>query len=123
MPRGDRNAIQRSRVVSVMRMEAVLKEASHSPTANPDTERVFRAFFSTDGRLTQIPAKRSKRLVVLDRLSQEFPPGESFSEVEVNRRLRAFHPDVASLRRYLVDEGFMSRRSGWYWRSGGTFDI
>lgn len=90
---------------------------------NSQTDRVFRAFFADDGRLVQIPAKRSKRLVVLDRLAQEFSPGESFSETEVNRRLRAFHPDVASLRRYLVDEGFMSRRSGWYWRSGGTFEI
>jgi hypothetical protein len=88
-----------------------------------DTDRVFRAFFATDGRLMQVPAKRSKRLVVLDRLAQEFPPGESFHETEVNRRLRVFHPDVASLRRYLVDEGFLSRRSGWYWRSGGSFEV
>ena len=88
-----------------------------------DADRVFRAFFATDGRLLQIPAKRSKRLLVLDRLAQEFPPGESFPETEVNRRLRAFHPDVASLRRYLVDEDFLSRSSGWYWRSGGTFEV
>jgi hypothetical protein len=62
-------------------------------------------------------------LVVLDRLAQVFPPGESFEEAEVNSRLRAFHPDVASLRRYLVDEGFMDRQHGWYWRTGGTFEV
>jgi hypothetical protein len=27
------------------------------------------------------------------------------------------------LRRYLVDEGFMSRQAGIYWRSGGTVDL
>jgi hypothetical protein len=30
---------------------------------------------------------------------------------------------VASLRRYLVDEGFLERAKGEYWRSGGTFNI
>ena len=39
---------------------------------------------------------------------------------KVNRRLRASHPDVASLRRYLVDEGFLSRDARGYWRTGGT---
>ena len=29
----------------------------------------------------------------------------------------------AALRRYLVDEGFLERRDGFYWRVGGTFDI
>jgi hypothetical protein len=34
--------------------------------------------------------------------------------------LRSFHDDVAALRRYLVDSGFLSREDGVYWRSGGT---
>jgi len=85
--------------------------------------KVLQSFFDGSGRLLQIPAKRSKRLIVLDRLAQEFAPGHTFDEPEVNRRLRAFHDDVASLRRYLVDEEFLSRQHGWYWRSGGTFDI
>jgi len=31
--------------------------------------------------------------------------------------------DHAALRRYLVDEGFLSRQAGVYWRSGGTVDV
>ena len=88
-----------------------------------DRAAVLRAFLGPDGRLVRVPAKRSKRLVVLDLLAQEFAPGETFTEDEVNRRLRRFHDDVASLRRYLVDEGFLSREHGWYWRSGGTFEV
>lgn len=94
-------------------------------TAGPPDRQaaVLRAFLTSDGRLVRIPAKRSKRLVVLDLLAQQFEPGETFDEPEVNRRLRPFHDDVAALRRYLVDEGFLSREHGWYWRSGGTFEI
>jgi len=88
----------------------------------PDSERdaVLRTFLAPDGGLRQIPAKHSKRLIVLDLLAREFIPGERYSEHQVNAILRAHHDDVAALRRYLVDNGFMARESGWYWRIGGS---
>lgn len=89
-------------------------------SALKDRDAVLRAFLAADGSLTRIPTKIRKRLVVLDHLSQQFEPGEKYDETEVNNRLRAFHPDVAALRRYLVEEGFLERADGQYWRSGGT---
>ncbi len=83
-------------------------------------DAVLRAFLDSSGRLRQIPSKHSKRLVILDLLAGEFEPGHRYDEAEVNRRLRAYHDDVAALRRYLVDEGFLDRAAGVYWRSGGT---
>jgi hypothetical protein len=85
-----------------------------------EEQAVLRAFFDDDGRLRRIPARHSKRLVVLDRIVQVFQVGERYPEVEVNVLLRSFHDDVAALRRYLVDSGFLSREDGVYWRSGGT---
>jgi hypothetical protein len=85
-----------------------------------DREAVLRTFLTPEGRLTQIPTKLRKRLVVLDHLAQEFAPGERYPEVEVNNRMRAYHDDVAALRRYLVEEEFLERRDGEYWRCGGT---
>jgi hypothetical protein len=85
-------------------------------------EVVLRQYFRA-GRLREIPAKRSKRLVVLDRLSLEFEPGVRYSESEVNAVLGRFHDDYAALRRYLVDEGFLSRERGVYWRSGGRVEL
>ena len=38
----------------------------------------------------------------------------------VNLMLGKWHADTAALRRYLVDEGFLDRESGVYWRVGGT---
>lgn len=92
------------------------------PAAPPrlDGERVLAAFLDRDGRLTRLPARRSKRLVVLDHLVQVFEPGLRYPETEVNALLRAFHDDVAMLRRALVDEAFLSRSQGVYWRTGGT---
>jgi hypothetical protein len=86
-------------------------------------EAVLGAFFDTDGHLRTIPARHAKRLVVLDHLAQRFEPGERYPEAEVNERLRAAHADVAALRRYLVDEGFLSREGGVYWRTGGSVPV
>jgi hypothetical protein len=62
-------------------------------------------------------------LVVLERLAHEFEVGLRYSEMEVNSILQTFHPDYAALRRYLVDEGFLSRADGSYWRTGGRVEI
>jgi hypothetical protein len=74
------------------------------------------------GRLVRVPAVRSKRLVVLDWLAQRFEPGRRYSEAMVNLVLGQVHTDTAALRRYLVDEGFMARDHGEYWRIGGSVD-
>lgn len=88
-----------------------------------DPQQVLRAFFDEDGSLRSIPTRHAKRLVVLDRVAQSFEPGERYQEAEVNLVLRRFHSDHAALRRYLVENGFLAREAGVYWRSGGTVDV
>jgi hypothetical protein len=88
---------------------------------SPQHNAVLRAFFR-QGRLVRMPAQRTKRLVVLNELAKEFEPGVRYPEVEVNEKLTAFHPDYASLRRYLVEEDFLARENGVYWRAGGTVE-
>jgi hypothetical protein len=89
------------------------------PDAPTDERRVLDTSFR-DGRLVQLPARRSRRLIVLNRLAQRFEPGRRYRERDVNAVLRDVHDDTAALRRYLVDEGFLDRSGGEYWRSGGT---
>jgi hypothetical protein len=105
--------------------QAAIAAAPERPEPDPtgevpeDAAKVLRTFFR-GGRLMSIPTQRSKKVIVLDRLAQEFDVGTRYSERQVNAILRRFHEDVAALRRYLVDEGFLSRAAGQYWRSGGT---
>jgi hypothetical protein len=87
-----------------------------------EEETVLRQYFR-GGRLREIPARHSKRVVVLTRLALEFEPGVRYAEREVNQTLERFRPDFAALRRYLVDEGFLSRDRGRYWRSGGRVEV
>jgi len=78
--------------------------------------KVLRAFV-VDGRLASIPAQEKKRLVVLRYLRERcFAEDRPYPEKEVNARLALFHPDVASLRRHLVEHGLMTRDAGIYRR-------
>jgi hypothetical protein len=78
-----------------------------------------------DGRLLGLPAKRSRRLPLLDLVAQDFEPGRAYTDGEVREILTRWLPDATALGRYLVDEGFMDRMpdgSRW-WRSGGTVGL
>lgn len=85
-------------------------------------ESVLRQYFQA-GKLREIPAKRSKRLIVLTRIALEFEVGTRYSEREVDGIVHRFHDDHAAIRRYLVDEGLLSRERGVYWRTGGPVDL
>jgi hypothetical protein len=80
-------------------------------------EKVIRAFIRDD-RLVSIPAQERKRLVVLRYLRDRcFTEDRTYPEAEVNQRLALYHPDVATLRRGMVDAGFVTRASGAYRRA------
>lgn len=112
-----------------LREEGLLAVADQLPKPAPPAPRVFFGMTDEEGevlaryvagnRLTDIPSKRSHRLVVLERLALEFDPGQRYAEAHVNGVLSLWHPDYAALRRALVDEGFMDRGGGQYWRAGG----
>ena len=72
------------------------------------------------GGQVAMPAKQARRRLLLDVIAQAFEPGVRYDERRVSLFLGAIHSDYAALRRYLVDEQFLSRADGEYWRSGGT---
>jgi hypothetical protein len=112
------------------RLDRVRRAALARPTVDlvdygdvaDETAAVLRAFLP-HGRLAQMPAQRTKRRIVLDHIARVFEPGVRYAERDVNTLLRAFDDDYATLRRYLVDEGFLARAGGEYWRAGGTVPV
>jgi hypothetical protein len=70
-----------------------------------------------------VPRQQTKRRVVLDHLASSFEPGVRYSENEVNDILRTVYDDYVALRRHLVDDGYLAREAGIYWRAGGPVDV
>jgi DNA-binding transcriptional ArsR family regulator len=90
-----------------------LSEKGRAPDIGDDVDDFDRRVLTTflvDGTLTSIPAQQKKRDAVLRFLAERFEPERMYDEREVNAVLREYHPDVASLRRYLVDGGFLQRQ-------------
>jgi hypothetical protein len=82
------------------------------------SDATLRVYLS-EGRIGAMPAGRSRRLLLLAEVAQAFEPGVRYPEQEVNDVLGLMYPDYAALRRYLIDEEFMARAEGEYWRIGG----
>jgi hypothetical protein len=68
-----------------------------------------------------VPARHTRRRLLLDQVAQAFEPGRRYPEPVVNEILKPLSDDYRALRRYLVDEEFLSRTPGGLcWRAGGT---
>jgi len=79
-------------------------------------EKVLRAFVR-DGRLVRIPAReRKKRVILRWLLDHVFPDDHPVDERDVNTRLAIWNPDVAALRRHLVEAGLVAREGMVYRR-------
>ncbi|WP_309081336.1 DUF2087 domain-containing protein [Zhihengliuella sp.] len=71
---------------------------------------VVERFTTPDGRLRDYPARPGERRELLAHLAHRlFEPGEELAEPAVNERLRRVTDEHATLRRYLVDLGLLSR--------------
>ena len=103
---------------SVARCRELADPAAVAEVEDPALRKVLRAYL-TAGRMPVMPRAGAKRRLLLAYLATAFEPGLKYSEHQVNATVAVWHPDVAALRRYLVDEGLLSREGGVYWRSGG----
>jgi hypothetical protein len=85
-------------------------------SSEPWEDKVLASFVSADGVLTQVPASRRKRWIILRWLVSGFEEGRRYPEQEVNQIIQRRHPDCATLRRELIGYGMMARNAGVYWR-------
>ena len=78
-------------------------------------EKVKKTFWR-DGLIVMLPSQLKKRKVLLDLLLQDFEPGRSYTEQEVNFKLLDHYDDYCTVRRELVDFGLLIREKGRYVR-------
>ncbi len=83
----------------------------------PEADRKVLRDYTVNGQLTQIPMRQKKKLVILRWLASKFQPDTLYTEREVNAIITPVHQDFATLRRDLVDFGFLRRERGGgkYW--------
>jgi hypothetical protein len=62
-----------------------------------------------DGVLKEFPGKEKRKLAILTHLSRRFEPGVRYTEKQLTEILKIANDDYATLRRYLVEYGFLDR--------------
>jgi len=101
------------------KLQALLDEYSVSPE---EEERILRSAFSslTPPVLKQMPARLKRKVIVMKSISAVFASGVDYTEQQVNMILVDVHEDYVTLRRYLVDFGFLLRTTDGsrYWLNG-----
>lgn len=91
-------------IVAEDRLRATLKAVAPAPATG--VER----FLTREGRIIGYPSRWSDRRELLALvLARTMGPDEHLTEAQLGERLAGFTEDVATLRRYLVDAGLLSR--------------
>lgn len=85
-------------------------------TVKRTDEQILAAYLDGE-RLKVIPAKRSKKLIVLRWLAERFEVGVDYPESQVNAMIKIAHEDFATLRRELYDNYLLDRADGIYRRN------
>lgn len=66
-------------------------------------------YMDENGALKNYPSKEKKKVIVLSVIANNFSKGKTYSEKEVNRILQRIYEDYVSIRRALVEYGFLER--------------
>lgn len=80
-------------------------------TTTQEREKVLMSYFTegVEGRITTIPSKEKKKLIILQQIVQRFDKEQTYTEAQVNEVLKTVYADYVSLRRHLIEYGFMER--------------
>lgn len=90
-------------------------------TTEEETEKIKETFFTSMNPLVlkALSSREKKKIVILRVISGEFEEGKRYHENEVNEILKPIYADFATIRRYLIEYGFMKRTKDGteYWRT------
>ncbi|MGN7471358.1 DUF2087 domain-containing protein [Brevibacillus sp. SAFN-007a] len=97
-------------------------EAAEVEAGSAEYEAILQKYFpqGPSDALVRIPRKHKHRLVICREVAKRFAPDKMYTEREVNDMLEAVCTDYVTLRRYLIDYGFLDREADGsaYWRTG-----
>ena len=88
-------------------------------TTETEREKILATFFK-DNKLTVFPSKEKRKLIVLQHIITFFDKDKCYTEKEVNTIVKDIYPDFTTIRRYLIQYGFMDRNQDCteYWVKG-----
>lgn len=98
---------------------ATMVDDRYLMTLKEEQEFIDRYFSSTSPlQLKMLPAKQKAKLTVLRMIATQFDENKEYTEMEVNEILKAIYDDFVTIRRYMIEYGFLKRTNDGirYWK-------
>lgn len=74
-----------------------------------EKQNVVKNYFTPEGALKTYPSKEKRKIIVLEEIAGNFKREKIYSEKDVNRILSRIYEDYATIRRALIEYGFLER--------------
>lgn len=74
-----------------------------------EKEDTIKTHMDDTGALKIYPSKEKKKIIVLQEIVKNFSKGKTYSEKEINRVLKRIYEDYVTIRRALIEYGFIER--------------
>lgn len=74
-----------------------------------ERETTIKNYIDETGAIKTFPSKEKKKIIILTEIVKNFSKGKKYSEKEINRILKRVYEDYATIRRALVEYGFIER--------------
>lgn len=74
-----------------------------------ERKRVIQTYVNEHGFVQQFPSKEKRKIIILGEAVKKFDRQKNYSEQAVNEILRQMFDDYVTVRRYLIEYGFMQR--------------
>jgi len=78
-------------------------------TTDKEKSDVIKNYMNENKSLKSYPAKEKKKIILLEEIAKNFTKGKTYSEKEINIILKRIYEDYATIRRALIEYGFIER--------------
>ncbi|MGL5379879.1 DUF2087 domain-containing protein [Clostridium sp.] len=76
---------------------------------NEEKVKVIKTYMDETGGLKSYPSKEKKKIILLEEITKNFTISKRYSEKEINRILKRIYEDYVTIRRALIQYGFLDR--------------
>ncbi|EGT3616514.1 DUF2087 domain-containing protein [Clostridium perfringens] len=82
-----------------------------------EIKETIKNYMDENGSIKIFPSKEKKKIILLSQIVKHFSKGKKYSEKEINRILGRIYDDYATIRRALIEYGFIERSNdcSGYW--------
>lgn len=74
-----------------------------------EKQSVIKIYMDDEGALKSYPSKAKKKIIVLEEIVKNFSKGKVYTEKDINRILKRIYEDYVTIRRALIEYGFIER--------------